>query len=407
MRQRLTYFPIPEDLRGKRVLDIGAWDGWFSFEMERRGADVVALDFVTTPQFVEAKRLIGSKVETVNGDICKISHKDLGYFDIVLFMGVLYHVKHPVLALENVCSMTRELACIESYTTDQGEDLTVMPTLEFYEGLELRGQFDNWCGPNVACMLAMTRAAGFAGVEFTGAFEGRSHVVARRKWTSNPGEGKAPRILAAENSVNREKRFSIDDDDYVSIWFKGAPDLTCETVFVEIGPYAARPVTLYATGSDGWVAGCKLSPGLEPGWHDVRLRTPGTAFSNAVRIAVDVAVEDPAAKQGSDQDPMPEIVVVTDGRDWTEWQVKVGVDTCLSLWLKDAPEHWKAADFEVHVNDQSFTPVFVSPYDERRLRQVNVLLPNDLQPGRATVFVSRHGQQTAAVDVELVANLSY
>ena len=44
LRTRLRQFPIPEDLTGKRVLDIGAWDGWFSFEMERRGAQVVALD---------------------------------------------------------------------------------------------------------------------------------------------------------------------------------------------------------------------------------------------------------------------------------------------------------------------------------------------------------------------------
>ena len=43
-RSRIAQFPIPQDLRGKRVLDIGAWDGWFSFEMERRGASVVAVD---------------------------------------------------------------------------------------------------------------------------------------------------------------------------------------------------------------------------------------------------------------------------------------------------------------------------------------------------------------------------
>jgi tRNA (mo5U34)-methyltransferase len=404
MRQRLTYFPIPEDLRGKRVLDIGAWDGWFSFEMERRGADVVALDFVTTPQFLEAKKLIGSKVEAVNGDICKVSHKDLGYFDIVFFMGVLYHVKHPVQALENVCSMTKEVAFIESYTSDNGEDLTVMPTMEFYEGLDLRGQFDNWCGPNVACLLAMTRTAGFATAEFTGAVSNRSHVVARRQWTSAAGAGAAPRILAAENSVNRDKRFSIDDDDYVSIWFKGAPGLTFDTVFVEIGPYAARPVTLYSTGTDGWVAGCKLPPGLTPAWHDIRLRTPGTAFSNVVRIPVDVAGDDPAAPRSLGGESMPEIVVVTDGRDWSEWRVRVGADSCLSIWLRNAPDQWKAQDYKVHVNDRAFTPVFLAPNDERGLKQMNVLLPADLAPGRAALHVSRAGQNTATVEIELVSN---
>lgn len=55
LRARLAQFPIPEDLRGKRVLDIGAWDGWFSFEMERRGASVVAVDVREFPTFLDAR----------------------------------------------------------------------------------------------------------------------------------------------------------------------------------------------------------------------------------------------------------------------------------------------------------------------------------------------------------------
>src|SRR5579863_4753165 len=53
-RRRIAQFPIPQDLRGKRVLDIGAWDGWFSFEMERRGATVVAVDATKKTRFLEA-----------------------------------------------------------------------------------------------------------------------------------------------------------------------------------------------------------------------------------------------------------------------------------------------------------------------------------------------------------------
>src|SRR5579885_1949886 len=51
LRQRIGRFPIAEDLRGKRVLDIGAWDGWYSFEMERRGAEVLAIDNWDNPRF--------------------------------------------------------------------------------------------------------------------------------------------------------------------------------------------------------------------------------------------------------------------------------------------------------------------------------------------------------------------
>src|SRR6266536_3723784 len=60
LRTRIAQFPIPQDLRGKRVLDIGAWDGWFSFEMERRGAEVVAIDSAEHTQFLYARDLLKS-----------------------------------------------------------------------------------------------------------------------------------------------------------------------------------------------------------------------------------------------------------------------------------------------------------------------------------------------------------
>src|SRR5579863_6637642 len=63
MRWRLDLFGLPDDLRGKRVLDVGAWDGWFSFECERRGAEVVAVDCIALDTFHEAKELLGSRVE--------------------------------------------------------------------------------------------------------------------------------------------------------------------------------------------------------------------------------------------------------------------------------------------------------------------------------------------------------
>jgi tRNA (mo5U34)-methyltransferase len=402
LRRRLSYFPIPEDLRGKRVLDIGAWDGWFSFEMERRGAEVVAFDYVTTPQFLEARRLLGSKVDYTTGDICKVSHKDLGYFDIVLFLGVLYHVKHPVLALENVCSMTKDLACIESYVTDDGSDLNAMPTLEFYESTELRGQFDNWCGPNVACLMAMARAAGFASVKLECVVDHRGHITARRQWQEPPGEAPGPRLLSAENSLSRDKGFSIDADDYVSLWFKGPPGLTCDTVFAEIGPYAARPVTIHPSGPDGWVAGCKLPPGLKPGWHEVKLRLPGTRFSNVVRIPVDIAAEEEAALRAGAA-PLPRIISVTDGRDWTPSRVRTGKDACLSLWLDGVPEHWRAKDFSVRINGVAYTPAFVSPYDDQGYKQVNVILPPGLAPGAARLTILHQGRESEPVEFELIA----
>src|SRR5258708_35768084 len=63
LRWRLDHFGLPADLRGKRVLDVGAWDGWFSFECERRGADVVAVDWIGFGTVLRANRVIRSRGE--------------------------------------------------------------------------------------------------------------------------------------------------------------------------------------------------------------------------------------------------------------------------------------------------------------------------------------------------------
>jgi len=89
LRERYADFGFPEDLTGKRALDIGAWDGWFSFEMERHGADVTAVDVVSVPNFEAAHRRMGSKVRYVVSDICNLPRHHLGHFDYTLFLGVL------------------------------------------------------------------------------------------------------------------------------------------------------------------------------------------------------------------------------------------------------------------------------------------------------------------------------
>ncbi|MES1256952.1 MAG: class I SAM-dependent methyltransferase, partial [Acidobacteriota bacterium] len=197
-RRRLDQFPLPRDLRGKRVLDIGAWDGWFSFEMERRGAQVLAVDSAKNTRLLEARKILDSKIDYHIADICRLTWRDVGVFDIVLFLGVLYHVKHPILALENVCGMTRDFACIESFVSDPNP--TARPLMEYYETTELRGQLDNWVGPNAACLLAFTRTAGFARVDFESALGERAHVTGYRHWLPGNPESPAPRIVCIDNA---------------------------------------------------------------------------------------------------------------------------------------------------------------------------------------------------------------
>jgi tRNA (mo5U34)-methyltransferase len=170
--KKLGRIQMPPVLRGKTVLDVGAWDGFFSFEAERRGADrVVATDsFVWTRKtwgskagFDLAKRQLGSRVEERTVDVLDLRPEDVGTFDIVLFLGVLYHMRHPLLALERVASVTREMVIIETVV----DLLSVRrPAIAFYLGDELAKDETNWCAPNPAALAAMLRAVGFRRVEF-------------------------------------------------------------------------------------------------------------------------------------------------------------------------------------------------------------------------------------------------
>src|SRR5665213_3034664 len=115
LRKRIEVHTIPQDLSGARVLDIGAWDGWYSFEMERRGAQVLAIDCWDNPHFHQIRAALKSRVEYRQMDVYELNPQTVGRFDIVLFMGVLYHLKHPLLGLEKVCAVTTGMAVVDSF----------------------------------------------------------------------------------------------------------------------------------------------------------------------------------------------------------------------------------------------------------------------------------------------------
>lgn len=156
------------DLTGKTVLDVGAWDGFFSFEAERRGAArVVALDTFSwrargdhtgKAGFELARRALGSNVEDVEVDVLDISPQTVGQFDVVLFLGVLYHLRHPFLAIEKLRQVTRELLILETHV-----DLIGLrrPAMALYPGSELNGDWSNWWGPNPAAVIGMLEQSGF------------------------------------------------------------------------------------------------------------------------------------------------------------------------------------------------------------------------------------------------------
>lgn len=170
-RDRLRLLDIPDDLSGLSVLDIGAWDGFFSFECERRGAArVVAADWFAWHEatrgskrsFELARTALDSQVEDVEIRVEELAPERVGTFDLVLFVGVLYHLRDPVGALEAVASVTGGRLILETHV-----DLTLSrrPAAAFYPGRELKEDQTNWWGPNAAAVEGMLRAVGFPDVE--------------------------------------------------------------------------------------------------------------------------------------------------------------------------------------------------------------------------------------------------
>ncbi|CAN7616877.1 TIGR04290 family methyltransferase [Phenylobacterium sp. LjRoot219] len=170
---------IPADLHGQTVLDVGCNGGFYSIEMRRRGAErVLGLDvderYLQQARF--AAEVTGQDIEFRLMSVYDVA--ELGErFDIVLFMGVLYHLRHPLLALDLIHdhvakdllifqSMQRGTSSIapvradyDFFEQDHFED-PGYPKLHFIEH-EYAGDWTNWWAPNVACSAAMLRSAGF------------------------------------------------------------------------------------------------------------------------------------------------------------------------------------------------------------------------------------------------------
>ena len=190
---RLREIQVPDDLSGLSVLDVGAWDGFFSFEAERRGAArVLATDsfcwgqggWGTKSGFELARRALRSRVEDLTIDPLDLSPERVGSFDLVLFLGVLYHMRHPLLALERVFSVTRGQLILNTQV-----DLTAIerPAIAFYPDEELNHDSTNWSGPNPAAVVAMLRVVGFREVRIISRWSARETTLADMNGPQIPG----------------------------------------------------------------------------------------------------------------------------------------------------------------------------------------------------------------------------
>jgi tRNA (mo5U34)-methyltransferase len=157
------------DLRGKSVLDIGAWTGGFSVEARRRGArTVTALDHYTwnhpgfrgREAFDLVNRVTGADIRAVDLDLDApaLDLGGVGRFDIVLFLGVFYHLKNPIGALRQIAELAREVLVVETHIEHFSPE---RPAMMFYPGAELAGDDTNWWGPNRACLVEPLGVVGF------------------------------------------------------------------------------------------------------------------------------------------------------------------------------------------------------------------------------------------------------
>ena len=180
-------YGVPADLSGKRVLDVGAWDGFWTFEALKRGAkEVLAIDdfsdylgsldrsdrkaWATFDLCREACGYDRARCERCEVSVYDVTPERFGRFDVVFFFGTLYHLRHPLLALDRLSAVCEseiyvESAILDDYSPYRGGFgcgyVGGQIVAEFYPGKEYGSNDSNWWVPTLHCLGHMVNAAGF------------------------------------------------------------------------------------------------------------------------------------------------------------------------------------------------------------------------------------------------------
>jgi tRNA (mo5U34)-methyltransferase len=162
----------PVDLTGRSVLDVGTWNGGFAIEAKRRGAGrVLATDsycwrdafYKGWETFELTISATGLDIESREIDATEISVETVGSFDVVLFLGVFYHLFNPISTLRRLAAVTQEVMIVETHLDARDNP---RPAMIMYPGNELAQDPTNWWGPNRLCMEALLISVGFERVDF-------------------------------------------------------------------------------------------------------------------------------------------------------------------------------------------------------------------------------------------------
>jgi tRNA (mo5U34)-methyltransferase len=177
---------LPDDLSGWRALDVGCNAGFYSFALAARGADVLAIDadehYLRQARWAAGRFEHGDRVRFERLQVYDLARR-AERFDLVLFLGVLYHLRHPLLALDLLAEKCDRLLVVQTLTTPGEDELEPpndvpigarelllepgWPKLAFVER-QLADDPTNWWVPTHACVEAMVRSAGLDVVERPG-----------------------------------------------------------------------------------------------------------------------------------------------------------------------------------------------------------------------------------------------
>jgi tRNA (mo5U34)-methyltransferase len=167
---------VPADLSGQTVLDVGCNAGFYSIEMQRRGAArVLGLDsqrdLIRQAEFV--RDVLDLDIEYARKSVYDLDPFELGQFDVTLALGLIYHCKHLVLALEKLFLITRRLLVLEtaiypperapeSFAYDEGDGRAILHPLAYIANdPEAKEAVFNWFLPSTAALTAVLRNVGF------------------------------------------------------------------------------------------------------------------------------------------------------------------------------------------------------------------------------------------------------
>jgi len=172
---------LPDDLSGVRVLDIGTADGFFALKLAQRGAKVVAIDYRKKEDhgFHIMEALNDVDIEYRQMNVYDLSPELLGKFDIVLFLGVLYHLPDLWRALQvaRSCCQERGIIFIESHVDTECDPS--IPVARYHPRSSLAGDYTNYWSPNRACLLELVHDCGLDG-ESEATWGSRMFLAARR-----------------------------------------------------------------------------------------------------------------------------------------------------------------------------------------------------------------------------------